>query len=343
MATRSHTSIGLIDNTGPNKLLPYLRATGSSCGQIDIAVAFITAAGVESLLHLLQRVARKGRVRILTGLYQGFTDPRALASLMREQVATNGRLAVRIYEDNRFHWKSYFLIAPRRATAIIGSSNMTSEGLGESGELNVVLSSRPDAKDFRSLHAVFERHWTNKSVALTEQILEVYGAWHRKQEPSRRRAVPMKAILGRKQAPKETSSDHRERSYWQLSCVGTMAQATEDLLNDITNWDKQRLETLSTFTSLIRNGDRAVLFDHNSHRLLLVDIEGDTRSPSKTPDGRNFIGYRVKRSTVRKRFGPTLWKQLREMKLVKSKHEAQFIRRISEKKYKAFEEMLTKR
>ncbi len=68
----SQTQISVVTNTGPNCLLPYLRRTGASCKQVDIAVAFITASGLESVLHLLQQVARKGRVRILTGLYQGW-------------------------------------------------------------------------------------------------------------------------------------------------------------------------------------------------------------------------------------------------------------------------------
>jgi len=343
MPTRSPTRIGLIDNSGPNKLLPYLRAVGASCRQIDIAVAFITAAGLESLLHLLKQVARKGRVRILTGIYQGFTDPKALAALLREQTASSERLSVRISHDHRFHWKTYLLTGTRSATAIVGSSNMTSEGLAESGELNIVLTTRYDAKDFRRIHSAFERQWDNRATLLGEQFVTHYRAWHRKQEPTTRRKVPLKKLLGTLSKGVATTSGPKDKKFWRLSCVGTLETGTVDLLGDITDWDERGLETLSTFTSLVRAGDEAVMFDTHSGRLSLVEIVDDTHTPRSTPDGRYFIAYRTKPKSIRKRLTPALWKNLREAKLVKNRQEAEFRCQLHERKFRMFEELLTKR
>jgi len=66
---------------------------------IDIAVAFITAAGLDSLLYLLQKTASRGQVRILAGLYQGFTDSKALRMLLREQHDSKGSFKVHIVPE----------------------------------------------------------------------------------------------------------------------------------------------------------------------------------------------------------------------------------------------------
>jgi HKD family nuclease len=343
MPTRSTTRIDLIDNSGPNKLLPYLRAAGASCRQVDIAVAFITAAGLESLLHLLKQVASKGRVRILTGIYQGFTDPKALAVLLREQSATGARLAVRISHDPRFHWKTYLLTGTRSATAIIGSSNMTSEGLAESGELNLVLTTRHDAKDFRRIRSAFEKQWDNRATLLSEQFVSQYRAWHRKQEPTTRRKMPLKQLLGTVPSGVAATSGKKEKQYWRLSCVGTLETGTIDLLEDITDWDERGLETLSTFTSLVRAGDEAVMFDTQSSRLSLVEVVDDTHTPRPTPDGRYFIAYRVKPKSIQKRLTTALWKHLRKEKLIRTKREAMVRGKMSKRKYLLFEELLSKR
>jgi HKD family nuclease len=98
------------------------------CNQIDIAVAFVTAAGLDSLEFLLKQAASKGSVRVITGLYQGFTEPKALWTLLRAQEETGGRLSVRVSRDDRFHWKAYMLVKRDSAKVVIGSSNHPFQG-----------------------------------------------------------------------------------------------------------------------------------------------------------------------------------------------------------------------
>jgi len=343
MTTRSQSQISLITNIGPNCLLPYLRAAGSSCKQIDIAVAFITASGLESLLHLLQRVARKGRVRILTGLYQGFTEPKALALLLREQAESESRITVRICRDKRFHWKSYFLIGSRSATAIVGSSNMTSEGLTERGELNLVLSAQRDTTPFRTVHSGFEKYWDKESQPLTKEVVARYRNWREQQPPSPRRSVPLARILGRAMGPDDHAESARQQRFWRLSCVYRMDDDTVDLLAQLTDWDKKGYETLSTFTSRIRSGDRAVMFDFQANRMSLVEIMEQVETPSRTPDGRYFIAYKPVRSSTWKRLTPSLWKLLRDRKIVKGQAAARVIHSLPEKAYVSAEDLLRRK
>jgi HKD family nuclease len=343
MNARSQTQISLVTNTGPNCLLPYLRRTGASCKQVDIAVAFITASGLESVLHLLQQVARKGRVRILTGLYQGFTEPRALSVLLREQKESENRISVRISRDKRFHWKSYFLIGSRTATAIVGSSNMTSEGLLERGELNLALSTQPDATSFRKVHGPFGTYWDKQSQVLTKEIVARYSQWRGQQPTSPSRSVPLARILGKAVETDEHADSARRKRCWRLSKVGSMGVATEDLLAKITDWDEKEYETLSTHTSRIRPGDRAIMFDCQARQLSVVEIMEHVETPDKTPDGRHFIAYRAARFSTRKRFTPRLWAVLREKKIVTSETAAEFIHTLPEKAYRAAEELLRRK
>lgn len=332
--------ISLIDNTGPNCLLPFLRAAGDACTQIDIAVAFITVPGLESVLHILQRVARKGHVRILTGLYQGFTEPKALAILLREQTESDHRLSVRICRDKRFHWKTYFLMTRRSATAIVGSSNMTAEGLAEPGEMNLVLRANRDAKQFCTVHSAFERYWDNRSQPLSKGIVDAYRQWGLRQLARRLPSVPIAKILGSPGGQEPPLNPARQKGYWRLSCVGTLTPATDDLLERLTNWDKKHYETLSTFTPRIRTGDLAVMFDFPARRMNLVEIKDHVETPMSTPDGRYFIAYQVVRSSKTKRLTPTLWKQLRNRRIVRGKEAAKHIKPLSEKAYHAAKELL---
>ena len=109
MSKANQIKVGTIDNSGPNKLVSFLRAESRATQQIDMAVAFVTMSGLDSVLHLLKRTAARGNVRLLTGLYQGFTEPKALRTLLREQRQTDGRLSVQISAAPHFHWKAYFL------------------------------------------------------------------------------------------------------------------------------------------------------------------------------------------------------------------------------------------
>src|SRR5438128_1754702 len=128
MAAR-RLQIELIDNNGPNTLVSTLRTLLGSSGVVDIQVAFASADGVGALLPYLQRAAARGRVRIVTGLYQHVTEPAALWLLLKAQQQLNGRLQARLARDLRFHRKLYLLVNGKECFVISGSSNMTSEGL----------------------------------------------------------------------------------------------------------------------------------------------------------------------------------------------------------------------
>src|SRR4051812_12749298 len=97
------TGLGAIENAGPNNLKAFLKVHSKGTSGIDIAVAFVTQSGVTHLLPSLKKAAMSGRVRLLTGLYQCFTEPQALRLLLAEQKDTSGRLSVRLSINPHFH------------------------------------------------------------------------------------------------------------------------------------------------------------------------------------------------------------------------------------------------
>ena len=60
-------------------------------------------------LPLLRRAAARGKVRVLTGLYQDLTDLKALRALLGAQEQTNERFEVRLSRNRKFHQKLYII------------------------------------------------------------------------------------------------------------------------------------------------------------------------------------------------------------------------------------------
>jgi HKD family nuclease len=55
-----------------------LEAQLRNASEVSIAVAFVTPSGLHEILQPLRQVAASGSIRLLTGLYQKITEPRAL-------------------------------------------------------------------------------------------------------------------------------------------------------------------------------------------------------------------------------------------------------------------------
>lgn len=333
--------IGAIENIGPNTLVSFLRNTGVGCARIDIAVAFISAAGLDSVLYLLKRSASRGRVRVLTGLYQGFTDPKALRTLLREQEQTGGRLAVRLSRDGHFHWKAYLLATKGTAKVIIGSSNLTDYGLQQSGELNLVLSLPTASKEFCDLQGIFDRHWAGQGEPLTAELTSKYERWRKEADPvPPYRSVPVRKILGG--TPKKKKPVVQEVRYWRTCITGYFDKETEQVLQTTTNWDQRRLLYFSTWSPTFRIGDRVILFDLSDGFLAVIEIKDTTQTPDRTPDGHHFAAYRRLRRFARRRLVKNRWKAIEAAGLLNRKDDAYQTRKLSKKRFGMFLDQLKK-
>lgn len=328
--------VGAIENSGPNTLVSYLRNAGSAATKIDIAVAFITTAGLESVLHLLKRTSAQGQVRLLTGLYQGFTEPKALRTLLREQQQSDGRFLVQISTDQHFHWKTYFLLGKSTANIVIGSSNLTDDGLRQTGEFNAVLSMRKASKPFRDLHGVFEKHWQSKSKLLAEEVLVNYEKWRTSIESTgRNRNVPLGKILAvTRRKPKEEPT--REPRFWRMGIDGELSEEAQSLLRETTNWDRRGYFFLNTWRTSLGIGDQVVLFDRIAGNVTVVEIKDTAITPARTPDGSHFAAYLPIRGIGLRKLVPKRWKSLKGAGLIRLKGDVDTTQRLSATKFEAF-------
>lgn len=336
MTNANSIRVGAIENSGPNTLVSYLRNAGSGATSIDIAVAFITAAGLESVLHLLKRTSAKGQVRLLTGLYQGFTEPKALRVLLREQKQSDKRFSVQISTDQHFHWKTYFLVGKTWGQVVVGSSNLTDDGLRQTGEFNAVLQMRRASKQFQDLHGVFDKHWKSKSKPLTEEVLIKYEDWRLSTGFAvRSQKVPLGKILAfNRRKPREEPA--RQPSFWRTCIDGELSEEAQAMLNETTDWDRRGYCYFSTWRDGFGVGDRIVLFDLGNRNVTVAQIKETTCLPKRTPDGSHFAAYRPFRGIGLRKLVPKRWRSLKAAGLIRLNSDVNTTRRLSAEKFEAF-------
>ena len=165
---------------GDDPLLPHLLTHVDEAQNADVAVAFVLESGLDLIEdHLVDLLARKGRVRMLTGDYLGVTDPRALRRLLDLQ-RENAELAeMRILEVPRgtsFHPKAYILSqAEDVGVAFVGSSNLTGPGLKSGVEWNFRTVTSRDVVGFRDVANQFDRLFRGENThALSDEWIELH-------------------------------------------------------------------------------------------------------------------------------------------------------------------------
>jgi HKD family nuclease len=313
MATRG-SNIDLIENRGPNTLLATLRKllATHNCSVVEFQVAFASAAGVGELLPSLRRAASRTQVRIVTGLYQGVTEPSALRLLFKVAQQTKGRLQTRLAKDVYFHRKLYVIGTPRVRYIISGSSNLTREGLASRGEFNLLAGLEPTDAGSRHLHAQFETLWSRGTVPVSLARIKKYAAARKLQAP---RPVPkdaLLAILGRdgSEADEGEVSVVSAPRYWRDHVSGFADPKTEAVVGDETDWDRRGYDWYSSQTDSFHAGDRILLLDARHRSAELAVVKDTTSMRRSTPDGRHFVAFVPAHGRRRRRLGKNFGKSL---------------------------------
>ena len=143
-------------------------AKSSDLDRLDVAVAYATLQGVKCLEQALNDV--KLTSRWVVGLDDAITQPEALKYLVglpRSQV----RLASMLPQE-RFHPKLYCLWSSRhrnRGLTVIGSGNMTLNGMLKNGETAVLLESESRGET-KALRRQWKAMWQLGQPATRERI-----------------------------------------------------------------------------------------------------------------------------------------------------------------------------
>jgi len=324
------SNLAIIENEGPNYLGKYLLSHLKTATSADIAVAFVTATGLAQIRPALQKLACGGHVRLLTGLYQWFTEPTALKQLLELAEGARGRFQVRLSRNKHFHWKSYHIHGARSSTVIVGSSNLTSDGLLSSGELNLSLSlSKASAIP---LCKAFEEEWID-SVDLTNKQIKLYQQL-RPTLAGKQQYVPLSKVLGRpmRQAkqPALCLKPNEGPQLWQDYASRYASAKTTNLIEESTNWDQKKYLWYTGEKRHVK-GDRLVMFDFCRNRVMLASITGTTAV--ETPDGRYFTAYRKEVGTSERVLCPRLWRSLRQAGVLTVQEDARKVRKLRQRQF----------
>jgi superfamily II DNA or RNA helicase/diadenosine tetraphosphate (Ap4A) HIT family hydrolase len=177
---------------GEDPLLPHLKGHLDAAQHVHIAVAFVLPSGIDLLdEHLRDLCQRQGRLEFLTGDYQDFTDPDALARLLdfQEQYPEQIELRVYICDGGSFHPKTYiFEGTAEGGVAFVGSSNLTRTALAEGIEWNYRVVPSRDAAGFREVMTSFGALFRSApTVPLDRSWLDSYRSRRAVAEGIRRR------------------------------------------------------------------------------------------------------------------------------------------------------------
>lgn len=151
----------LTNAPGEPRVGHQLRTEIPSADRIDVLMAFVRKTGIQPLLDVLRQHCAQGRkLRVLTTIYTGSTELRALELL--QGLGAEIRVSYDV-STTRLHAKAWLF--HRRSgfsTAYIGSSNLTHSAQVTGLEWNVRVAGARNPDVIEKFSAVFESYWQSE-------------------------------------------------------------------------------------------------------------------------------------------------------------------------------------
>ena len=145
---------------GEPSMLSQLREEMLSADGVDILIAFVFQTGLNTFADLIRKLrARDVRVRLITGVYRGSSEQKAINYLVEElgvEVKIN-------YETHKNHLHAKAWIIHRDSgftTAFVGSSNISVSAMETGLEWNVRLTKARSPHVLKKLTETFETYWS---------------------------------------------------------------------------------------------------------------------------------------------------------------------------------------
>lgn len=174
------------------KVLVSIENELKNCSEFMMSVAFITEAGIQPLLQVLDELNKRGiQGKVLTTNYKNFTSPKAI-----EKLSSFKNIEVKMYKvqegEPGFHTKGYIFRKEDLYRIIIGSSNLTSWALTQNREWNIEILSTHQGKMAVEILDEFEEMW--ESADKLEKWFESYKRIYKEQKEiaKREKIVPVK-------------------------------------------------------------------------------------------------------------------------------------------------------
>jgi HKD family nuclease len=334
MGRRAGMEIWPVENTRStvgstlHDFIPHARA-------IDIATAFVTSRGLDEVLPALRKASYHAPVRIIAGVKECFTEPAALRRLLTHCRERGETFRVKVSRDPRFHWKAYYVARGNKALTIIGSSNLTADGLGAAGELNVALSLAAESEAYLALHRPFDKEW-NRAMPLSGEWINQYEV-HRQQYPPPHHTPigPLRRLLGSKAQRSRRKRERHEVRFGILYCEGYFAKATSKIIEQTTHWDEKHWLPIAAMAA-IEPAQRMVLFDFVDRLAYLTEVM-DTETTQRTPDGKHFAALVQIKGTRRRRMTRSFWAALKAAGLIRTQTDVKVNKFVSPAGWERFE------
>ena len=152
-----------------------------SDGELDLAVAFVSNAGLALVnLPLEQKLASGRRVRLLLDLQEGATDPTALWNLVALAQTYSSSLFLKAYVPNEgiLHSKVYISEVGSDVILITGSANLSLAALTENVEHGLVVSGTTSDQLITDAQVEFERLWNSENAFnIDEEAARLYETY----------------------------------------------------------------------------------------------------------------------------------------------------------------------
>ena len=150
-------------------------------GDLDLAVAFVTEAGLVLVSPSLERKLESGRrIRLLLDLQEGATDPTALWRLVTLARTYTTPLLLKAYVPNQgiLHSKVYINETSGNVTLVTGSANLSAAALTENVEHGLsVLGTTADAV-IEEAREEFEQLWNSEyAFDIDDEAVRLYETY----------------------------------------------------------------------------------------------------------------------------------------------------------------------
>jgi len=336
--------LDVIDNSGASSLIDELSKELGACRSARFATASLTRGGIRFIEDALRKGRNSLHIQLLVGLYNGHTEAAALRKLLRLQKHSGGQIEVRIARNRRFHWKLYLFESKGRATAFVGSSNLTNDGLGVKGELNLRLTGAGLGGALAHIAETFDREWKKDSFPLDVGIAERFAPASEQSKDVSSQVDPIIKALLRNPARNPARKEPFRETRVITSVEGFVGKTTIKAVKDKTDWYRQGWEWLvCTLRADQYRLTRAGAFYLAAFRgeilqLSLNDVRGDDYF--RTEDGQYLVAYQTRKGSVTRNVGPAVLARLKRAGVINKKEDLRHDRSLSRAKCEALNSLL---
>lgn len=193
------------------------------------ASAYLTDEAAHRIVSHIASRSGEGSptIRFLVGTMNRFTRKSAIRILLKAARSQQPIIEVLCPESDHFHIKAAYARTERDQIALVGSHNLTREGLLSNGELGVVLSGA-DAKPIDRVLSDWARRsapWSRRLRTYKEGRLPVHTSTSRIGEQSR---LAIHAVASTVEATELTATEQRlVDGAWRLFCRNSPALAAQ--------------------------------------------------------------------------------------------------------------------